>query len=39
MEILLGDFNVKLIREVIFNTQGVSERLHQDINDNDVTIV
>ena len=39
MKILLGDFNAKVGRENIFKPTIGNESLHQDSNDNGVTIV
>ena len=39
MKILLGDFNVKVGRESIFNLTFWNDSLDQDSNDNDVRIV
>jgi len=39
MKILLGDFNVKVGRESIFNLTFGNDSLDQDSNDNDVRIV
>jgi len=39
MKILLGDFNARLGRENIFKPTTRNESLHQDSNDNGVTIV
>jgi hypothetical protein len=39
VKILLGDFNVKLGRENIFNLTIGNESLHQDSNDNGVRII
>jgi len=39
MRILLGDFNGKVVREVIFKWTIGNENLHQDHNDNGVRIV
>jgi hypothetical protein len=39
MKIILGDFNAKLGRENIFKPTTGNENLHQDSNDNCVTIV
>jgi len=39
MKILLGDFNAKMGRENIFKLTVGNESLHQDRNDNGVSIV
>ena len=39
MKILLGDFNAKVGREIIFKPTIGQERLHQDSNDNGVRLV
>ena len=39
MKILLGDFNAKVGRENTFKPKNGNESLHQDNNDNGVTIV
>ena len=39
MKILLGDFNAKVGREIIFKQTIGNEILHQDSNDNGVRIV
>ena len=36
---MLGDFHVKVWREYIFKPTVRNDSLHQDINDNGVTIV
>ena len=39
MKLILGDFNAKVGRENIFKPTIGNESLHQDSNDNGVTIV
>ena len=39
MKILLGDFNAKVGREIIFKPKTGNESLHQDSNNNGVRIV
>jgi len=39
MKLLLGDFNAKVGREIIFKRTIGNESLHQDSNDNSVRIV
>ena len=39
MKIMLGDFNAKLGREDIFKPTNGNDNLHQDSNDNGVSIV
>jgi len=39
MKIMLGDFNAKMGRENIFKSTIGNESLHQDSNDNGVSIV
>ena len=39
MKILLGDFNAKVGREIIFKPTIGQESLHQDSNDNGVRLV
>jgi len=39
MKILLGDFNAKVGREIIFKPTTGQESLHQDSNDNGVRLV
>jgi len=38
MKIMLGDFNTKLGRENIFKPTNKNDNLHQDSNDNSVSI-
>jgi hypothetical protein len=39
MNILLGDFNVRVVRQTIFKLTIRNKNLHQDNNDNGVRIV
>jgi len=39
MKILLGDFNAKVERDNIFKPAIGNDSLHQDSNDNDISIV
>jgi hypothetical protein len=39
MKTLLGDFNAKLVRDNIFKPTTGNDRLHQDSNDDGVTVV
>ena len=39
MKILLGDYNAKVGRQIIFNLTTGNESLHQNSNDNGVKII
>jgi len=39
MKILLGDFNAKVAREIIFKPTSGQESLHQDSKDNGIRLV